>query len=249
MSEYEVRIAAELATQVATEIGKKLIIRYGLRRFWTKKLDIKLHFTIAVNFYSITDCQRVYEILFFEIRKYIPKDDNIPKHILKLNFGSDINYEYYLAIISAQDDILLGMLDLETLYYSDMLTESLGIPVEMEAPLTASAVRLFLWPSNLPNKISLGEFKNVLNEVYDFYKEFSEQLLNYMKNNKLHDLETKLFVELGLDSQTTNILQNMVKSLPDKMKKNFHLNAQKKSLEVLLDDGSVIDAIMRILGG
>lgn len=213
-----------------------------MRRFWTKKLNTQLHFTIVIQFYSRPDCQRVYDILSEEVKKYIIKENNISK----LNLGSKTNYDYYLSIISGQD--VAALIDLfDITFYEEILRKEFSW---VEASLWASSARLFLWPSNLPSKISLDEFKNLLNEVYSFYKEFSEQILDYQRRNILHNLEIKLFLELDLDSRSINILQGIAKKLSEEMlRRNFILNVHKNSLIVLLDERCIINELMKALGG
>ncbi|MEM0488898.1 MAG: hypothetical protein QW707_06835 [Candidatus Bathyarchaeia archaeon] len=236
---------AKFTAQIAAEIGARLIINYGygLRGFLTRELNTQLHFTIVIQFYSRPDCQLVYDILSEEVKKYIIKENNASK---KLNLGSKTNYDYYLSIISGQDAVALPDL-FDIAFYEEILGKESSW---VEASLWASSARLFLWPSNLPSKISLDEFKNLLNEVYSFYKEFSEQLMDYERRNILYNLEVKLFLELNLDPRSTNILQGIVKKLPEKMlRKNFSLNIYKNSVVVLLDDGRIIDEIIKALGG
>ena len=243
MSDYQA--LAQVATQIAVQVGTRVAITYGrriFRRLISKELNTQLHFALIVNFYSRPDYQLVYEVLSKELRKYVTREAKNPK----LNLGSQIKYEYYLSIISEQDyAALLNLLDNLPYAFYEIEEE-----IFTNTSLRASGARLFLWPSNLPNKISLDEFKDLLNEVYAFYRELHEQLMDYMKRKILHDLDVRLFMEFNLDPRSANVLQNIIKQIPEKMfKRNFYLNTHKGSFVVLLDDGSIINAIIECLGG
>ena len=238
---------------IAQEIGVQILISYGpkllrkiLRKFGTKELKARLHFTIVLNFYSRPDYQLVYEIISKELDKNRVKQNG--KNLLLLNPKANVVYDYYLSVIPEQDYAsILNLLECVNFPFSFLNLEDIAISTS----LRASGLRLFLWPTNIPREIDVEKFRLLLEDVYAFHRKLDKALKSYMKKGVLHDFELNLLLELKLsDSTDLQIIRNIFRKIPESTRKqNLFISSDGRSIAVILDDSYIIDQLISCLGG
>ena len=233
----------EGALEVATKIGTTLIIKYAptfIKKIRPRKVETRLYSTIVFNFYPDEDYQNVFEAISETLDNYRVKEFN--RSLLKLK---NLAYEYWLDIIPKQDYIPLKMLleELPSIAFNQELMgeESSYIP-------RVSSAHLYIWPFNVGKTINVEMLKEILNTVYEFYKELWLNIDDRMKSGQLVATRVTLyftFTKVGdpFKKEMFKILNN------SKISNKVTINLHYGKFEFLVDDSLVINEIVKMFGG
>ena len=153
-------------------------------------------------------------------------------------------FDYDLSISLAQDDLMIANL-LEDFYYEAFLSIE-PLEEKIDTSLSVSSARFSLMPRLGKKELELNEFKNMLESLFKLYRSIDKKILDYMKSGALGPTKTTLFVILTFEEEVFLKSKKYLLNSYD-YDNRIHVDLNNKRIRALIDDTSVIEALMKLL--
>jgi len=238
-------MTSEKTLEVAFKIGAELLIEYAptlLKRIKPSKVKARTYFTIVFNFYLGEDYQNAFETISGILDNYRIK--KLGKSFLR---RGEFTYEYWLSIVPKQDYTPIIVV-LEEMPDSSFMLNHYVLNDESLYFLKASSARLYMWPINMETPIKIKTLKKMLINIYEFYKEISQNIEDKVKNGQLTATKVVLYSTFSdiyepYKNKLAKILDNK------KIRDNVKIDLVHGKFEFLIDDSSIINEIIKLFGG
>jgi len=221
-------------------IGSKIILTYGPRllgKIYRKKISTHISSILVFNFFSREEYEKVHDILMHIIDDFREKEGN--RNVLNIDGW---NFDYNLSISWAQDDLMIANL-LEDFYYEAYLSTE-PFEEKIDTTLIVSSARLSLTPRLGKKELELNDFKKMLESLFNLYRFIDKKILDYMKGGMLGSTKTTLHVILTFEKEDfLKSRKHLLNSYDDRI----YVNLNSKRIQALIDDTSVIEALMKLL--
>jgi len=224
------------------ELGSEIILTYGprlLRKIYHKKISTRTFSVVVFNFFSREEYEKVYDILMRMINDFREKEGN--KKVLNIDGW---NFDYDLSISLVQDDLMIANLLEDFLYEAFLSIEPLE--EKIDTSLSVSSARFSLMPRLGKKELELNEFKNMLESLFKLYRSIDKKILDYMKSGALGPTKTTLFVILTFEEEVFLKSKKYLLNSYD-YDNRIHVDLNNKRIRALIDDTSVIEALMKLL--